>query len=441
MYVQQYKTIHLEEYNMGIPKRKTNIEIYKGSELTKRRQELLDNITKSDTNLPDSILHDDLDRGMLDYVTKTFKVVTDGKQIPIIDKILTIQRWGEFMQNWSFTDDDGNMQLPFIATIRKPDVQFGTNPAVQRTIPDRYQVYYASVPNWNGSQLGADIYTIPQPIPVDITYDVTIICNKFRDLNKFNKIILRHFASRQDYTMVKGHYIPIVLDKIEDNSPIETIDGRRFYVQNYQFTMLGYLIDSEEFEVKPAINRLFTMFEFIKDNPKFGVSKVVNTNDIIQTVNLVCDGIQSVFDVGESIGTLFGVYVNDVLQTKNTNYLHIAYTSKIEFVSPYIPTAGSKLTIVYYKSKNSRIVGSSGTIFSFVREEFQFTGSGSFFDPPTNNRPMFDTNEMINSVVTVEINGLAEQQGIGFIVSDDNSYIILSDRPSINSNISVGYLF
>ena len=246
---------------MGIPKRKTNIEIYKGSELTKRRQELLDNITKSDTNLPDSILHDDLDRGMLNYVTKTFKVVTDGKQIPIIDKILTIQRWGEFTQNWSFSDEDGNMQLPFIAIIRKPDVQFGTNPAVQRTIPDRYQVYYASVPNWNGSQLGADIYTIPQPIPVDITYDVTIICNKFRDLNKFNKIILRHFASRQDYTTIKGHYIPIVLDKIEDNSPIETIDGRRFYVQNYQFIMLGYLIDSEEFEVKPAISRTVQLLE------------------------------------------------------------------------------------------------------------------------------------------------------------------------------------
>jgi hypothetical protein len=274
---------------------------------------------------------------------------------------------------------------------------------------------------------------------VDITYDVTIICNKFRDLNKFNKIILRHFASRQDYTMVKGHYIPIVLDKIEDNSPIETIDGRRFYVQNYQFTMLGYLIDSEEFEVKPAINRLFTMVEFIKDNPKFGVKKFVNSNELIQTVNLVGDGIQSVFDVGESIGTLFGVYVNDVLQTKNTNYLHIAYTSKIEFVSPY-PTSGSKITIVYYKSRNSRIVGTSGRIFNFVREEFQYTGTEPLFENNI-NRPMFDTNQMIDTVITVEINGLAEQQGIGFIVSDDSSFIILSDKPSLNSNISVGYLY
>ena len=190
------------------------------------------------------------------------------------------------------------------------------------------------------------------------------------------------------------------------------------------------------------------MIEFIQDNPKFGVKKVVNTNDIIQTVNLVCDGIQSVFDVGESIGTLFGVYVNDVLQTKNTNYLHIAYTSKIEFVSPYIPTAGSKLTIVYYKSKNSRIVGTSGRIFSFVREEFQYTGTEPLFNSDI-NRPMFYTNEMIDSVVTVEINGLAELQGIGFIIEtitdpiteDSKTYVILSGKPSINSNISIGYLY
>ena len=106
---------------MGIPKRKTSIEIYKnkevsqGSKILERRQELLDNITKSDSFLPDSVLHDDLDRGMLDYISEHFKVISDGKQIPIIEKILTIQRWGEFTNNWSFSDDDGNVKLPFIS--------------------------------------------------------------------------------------------------------------------------------------------------------------------------------------------------------------------------------------------------------------------------------------------------------------------------------------
>lgn len=251
---------------MGLPKRKNNIQVYgvnsgTAEDVVGRRKELLERITKSDTNLPDSILHDDLDLGMLDFVKSNFKVISDSTQIPIVPQILTIQRWGEYTNNWSFSDDDGNIKLPFIAVVRKPDVQLGTNPAIQRTIPDRRQFFYATVPTWDGNQMGADVYKIPQPIAVDIGFEVTIVCTKFRDLNKFNKIVLEHFSSRQAYTTVKGHYIPIVLDRIEDNTPMDTLDGRRFYVQNYSFTMLGFLIDDEEFEVKPAVNRSLLMTE------------------------------------------------------------------------------------------------------------------------------------------------------------------------------------
>jgi hypothetical protein len=423
---------------MGIPKRKTNIDVWKGTELTKRRQELLDMITKSDTNLPDSILHDDLDKGFLDYVIKNFKVTTDGKEIPIIEKLLTIQRWGEYTNNWTFTDEDNNITLPFIAIIRKPEVQFGTHAGAQRTIPDRAQLFYASVPTWNGNELGADIYTIPQPVPVDISYTVSIVCSKFRDLNKFNKRVMTHFASRQDYTNIKGHYIPIVLENIDDASPVSTIDGRRFYLQNYNFTLVGYLMDSDEFQVKPAVSRLFTMVEFIKDNPKYGRAKSVSKDSLVQTTSIFADGEQSVFNVGESIGTLFGVYINGQLQTKDVNYLHNAYTSKIEFIDPYIPQDGDNVTIVYYKSKSSQLVGSTGRVFNFIREEFQYTGTEPLDD---SGMPIFYVTQPINSVVSVEINGLAEQENIGFIVLTDNTGIVLTGAAAINSNISIGYLY
>jgi hypothetical protein len=252
---------------MGLPKRKNDIKVYgvnqntDGPAITGRRKELLEEIIKSDTFLPDSILHDDLDLGMLEFVKENFKVISDGEQIPMIPKILTIQRWSEYTNNWSFSDEDGNLKLPFIAVVRKPDVQLGTNPSIQRTIPDRRDFFYASVPTWDGNQMGADIYKIPQPIAVDISFDVTIVCTKFRDINKFNQRVLQKFSSRQAYTRVKGHYIPIVMDRIEDNTPMDTLDGRRFYIQNYGFTMLGFLIDDEEFEVSPAINRSITMVE------------------------------------------------------------------------------------------------------------------------------------------------------------------------------------
>ena len=105
-----------------------------------------------------------------------------------------------------------------------------------------------------------DIYKIPQPAPVDITYNIKIFCTKMRHLNEFNKLVLQKFSSRQAYTFVKGHYVPIILDSISDESVLD-IEKRKYYIQNYTFTMLGFLIDEEEFEIVPAITRALTLYE------------------------------------------------------------------------------------------------------------------------------------------------------------------------------------
>jgi len=418
---------------MGIPKRKNNIDVYSGAkesfqgkQVMERRQELLDRITKSDSYLPDSILHDDLDGGMLEFVKNNFIVVSDGNQIPIIPKILTIQRWGEFANNWTFSNDDGNVELPFIAVIRKPDVQPGTNPVTQRTIPDRRTFHYASVPTWNGTQIGADIYKMPQPVAIDITFEVTIVCNKFRDLNKFNKIVLQKFSSRQAYTSVKGHYIPIILEGIEDNSPIDTIDGRRFYIQNYKFIMLGILIDSEEFEVKPAISRFFLMNEFIKEKPLS--KKYINKLIDITIATFPADGIQTSFSVGESIGTLFNVSINGLVQERDVDYFHVSFTSKITFAEP--PLEGSVVTITYYKGRNSVIIDTYGSILQVSTEYFPYDGSTL----------SFTLLNSINSIVSIDINGLLQEEGVGYNISGSQE-ITLGGAPVIGSRIGVTYIY
>lgn len=428
----RHKKQNLEEYKMGIPKRKNNIDVYggkerfRGKQLLDRRQELLDRITKSDTFLPDSILHDDLDGGMLEFVKKNFVVISDGQKIPVIPKILTVQRWGEFTNTWQFTDEDENIKLPFVAVIRKPDVQPGTNPVTQRTIPDRSTFYYASVPTWDGTQMGADIYKIPQPVAVDISFEVTIVCTKFRDLNRFNKIVLQKFSSRQAYTTVKGHYIPIVLDSIEDNTPMDTMDGRRFYLQNYKFTMLGFLIDSEEFEVKPAVSRLFLMNEFIQ--PKGYQKKFINKSIDITVVTFVADGSQTIFSVGESMGILFSSAVNGLLQERDVDYYHVALTSKITFVTP--PLEGSIVSISYYKGRNNVFIDNYGKPIFVATEYFTYNGSSL----------SFNTVNAINSVVSLDINGLVEEEGIGFDITGDNE-ITLNFSPVVNSKVGVIYLY
>ena len=247
---------------MPLPKNivKPTLPLVPKKELSARRQELLQYIKEDGTYLPKSVLHADLDRGMLDFVKENLKVVTEGKVVPMVDIIITTQNWSQYVETWKFVDLDYNPNPPFITVVRSPEVKYGTNPSLQYTIPNRKQFYYASVPTWNGNEQGMDIYTIPQPVPVDIKYSVKIICNRMRELNQLNKIVMQTFASRQAYTFIKGQYVPIILDNVSDESQM-TMDARKYYVQNYDFTMLGYLIDEEEFEVKPAIQRITQLFE------------------------------------------------------------------------------------------------------------------------------------------------------------------------------------
>jgi len=253
---------------MGLPKKiKKNIPLTQPNTLLRRRQDLVDMINKDGTYLPKSLLHADLDKGFLDFVKEDLKVVVDGKVIPMIDILITTQNWSQFTETWDIQNLDKNVEPPFISVVRIPEVKFGTNPALMYNIPNRRQYFYAQVPTWDGQRNGMDIYKIPQPVPVDITFQVKIVCNRMRELNEFNKTVLEKFASRQAYRNIKGHYIPIIQGNISDESVMDN-EKRKYYIQSYEFTMLGFLIDENEFEVSPAISRVLTMYEIDKEPKK-----------------------------------------------------------------------------------------------------------------------------------------------------------------------------
>jgi len=307
---------------MPLPKKiKKHIPLTESKTLLPRRQELVDKINKDGTYLPKSLLHADLDGGFLEFVKNELKTVIDGKIIPTIDILVTTQNWSQFTETWDLQNLDKNVEPPFVTTVRVPEVKFGTNPAVLYNIPNRRQYFYAQVPTWDGNRKGMDIYKIPQPVPVDITYQVKIICNRMRELNEFNKKVIETFASRQAYQVIKGHYIPIVMGNISDESVMD-VEKRKYYIQNYEFTLLGFLIDENQFEVMPAINRIFTMVEFGKEKVKKGKKYNSNpkslTKDLVfpsgstvveQTFNYSCNVLIGITDNIQS----FDVYINNDL--------------------------------------------------------------------------------------------------------------------------------
>jgi hypothetical protein len=251
---------------MGFPKQiKKNIDLTPHRTLYPRRVELLDKINEHGTFLPKSILHADLDGGFLNFVKNDLRVVTEGNVIPTTDILITTQNWAQFTQTWNFQDLDKNVSPPFITVVRAPEIKYGSLPSLLWTIPNRKQFYYASVPSFDGDRINLDVYKIPQPVPVDIKYSVKIICNRMRELNALNKTILQKFSSKQAYTQIKGHYIPIIMDNVSDESVMD-VEKRKYYIQSYDFTMMGFLMDEDEFEVKPGVERIFQLYEVTEGN-------------------------------------------------------------------------------------------------------------------------------------------------------------------------------
>jgi hypothetical protein len=331
-------------------KKKNDIDIHSKKVGKERRQELLEEITSKDTFLPEGIMHEDMDKGMLEFITEKLLTVAEGKAIPVLKKIFTLQRWAEFVQTWGHQDSDGNVELPFIAIVRRPDPQPGTHPALLYTIPDRKTFYYTKVPTWDGTQYGALIYKIPQPVPIDLEYEVILVCDKMRTLNPFNKVVLQKFASRQAYTKIKGHYIPIVLDNISDESQISNIEERRYYQQVYKFRMEGILIDEDEFEIKPAVNRMLIKFDFMKsDTTK--VKKIFNGVEV-SSITLKADGLKTVFNVGQPIGILLAVMIDGQVKTRVDFSFNEDSTNVVFNTSP---GAGKNVTILFITSKTVRL--------------------------------------------------------------------------------------
>ena len=82
---------------MAFPKKiKKDIKLTPDKILLQRREQLLEYIQEDGTYLPKSVLHADLDRGMLDFVKDDLEMVADGKTVNPVDLIITTQRRGIF---------------------------------------------------------------------------------------------------------------------------------------------------------------------------------------------------------------------------------------------------------------------------------------------------------------------------------------------------------
>ncbi len=167
------------------------------------------------------------------------------------------------------------------------------------------------------------------------------------------------------------------------------------------------------------------MYEFIKDNVVSSQSQNMPIN--ITTVSFVADGTQTNFSVGTNIGTLFSVSMNGIGQIRDLSFTFINFTSTITFIEP--PLNNSIITVQFYKGINSVILDNKGKLLQYEKEEFIYSTS-----------TVFNLSNYINSLITVETNGLAEEESVGFDITGDDEITYLSN-PKVGSKISISYLY
>jgi len=212
-----------------------------------RIEELMKQADPKTKYFPRTILLEDLDFGISDFInSENMKLIIEGKTVPTF--YLENDRWGEFSKTWKFTDKDNNVPTPYI-TIRRIEKGPGTRLGVLYRIPQPKKFIYFQVPILDNNEIIYLHFKIPEPVNVDLTYEANLFTKYRVDVNQYDEIILKTFASRQAYTFVKGLPFPITLEGMTEANTMENIDGDRFYMSKYTFKLYGQIQNEDEFEI------------------------------------------------------------------------------------------------------------------------------------------------------------------------------------------------
>ncbi len=218
-----------------------------------RIEELMRQTDTKTKYLPRTILLEDLDQAVFDYVNvNSMKLVIDNKTVPSF--YLDNDRWGEFSKTWKFMDNDKNVPTPYI-TVRRIDKQPGTRLGTKYRIPQPRKFRYLNVPVLDNGEIIYLQFRMPEPVNVDMTYEAALFTKYRVDVNEYDQQVLKNFASRQDFLFIKGNPVELHFEGFAEANPIENIDGDRFFVSKYALKILGFIQDEKEFEIVKTTRR------------------------------------------------------------------------------------------------------------------------------------------------------------------------------------------
>lgn len=229
--------------------------------------------------LPKPLEYEDIDIAFKEFVEKEIDIACENKQVPTFT-LFSNQRFSEYSQTWQHTDENNNLLMNFKTIIRDKNPQKGSNQGNLWKIPGdrKYTLLMRDVLDDNGTE-SYEIYSMKQPYTVDLMYKISFITNKFEKINEFNQKLNKLFAARQCYIRPNGHFIPMVLDDISDESEYN-VENRKFYTQSCTIKVMAYIIHKDDFSVEKRPKRIciFSEGDILKKNPTVEIEEIDKEN-------------------------------------------------------------------------------------------------------------------------------------------------------------------
>ena len=200
--------------------------------------------------VPNSVEYEDIDRAFFHYFEENLVNIDEtGNVIPTFT-LYSNQRFSEYSQMWEHSDEDGNLFMNFKTINRENNPNFGTLHGNKYNIPgnNRFTIRMKETVDKNGIEC-YEIISMSQPLQVDLAYRINFVTSKFENLNEFNIKLQSLFQSRQCYIQVNGHYMPMLLDTIGDETNY-SIEDRKFFIQSASIKVLGYVIPKDDIKTE-----------------------------------------------------------------------------------------------------------------------------------------------------------------------------------------------
>ena len=225
---------------------------------------------------PKAISYKDIDSEMENFVSTKLNVLFGGQQIKTF--FFAQQRMSEFTKTWEMVDENKNILPNFKIVTRENNPKPGTMQGGFMNIPGDLYFNIGTFDKWDGENKITVTYKMKQPYCVDILYNIKFVTNRFNLINELNNKVNAAFKSKQAYLNVNGHFMPIVLEDVGDESDYD-LDQRKIFVQNFQLKVSGYIINEEDIIVEENISRALLGIEIDTKRPSLVSKKNNNLNE------------------------------------------------------------------------------------------------------------------------------------------------------------------